>query len=67
MNPSEEPINLGKKSYREYLVEGYGRHKARYILDPKSRNIIDGIKRADAKRELEKSNNFLFDEKEPPK
>lgn len=45
------PINRGKKSYKEYLAEGYGRSKARYLLDPKYRYKIDKLRNQKRKKE----------------
>lgn len=61
-----EHINPGKKSYKDYLYDAYGGMKARYLISKKSQEIIEGIKRAEIKKDLQRDNSFLFERKEAP-
>ena len=54
-------INPGKKSYREYLVEGYGRGSTSRLLDQKSQAIINGMKERAA---LDESGKLAADREE---
>lgn len=50
MNLDDEKINLGKKSYKEYLIAAYGTTRARYMTSPAFRNKVDKFKRAPKNR-----------------
>lgn len=62
-----EVINPGKLRYKDYLREAYGEYKSKRMLNPKTQNIIQGIRDAELKREKKaQRNDYLFEEKGPP-